>query len=150
MDLKRITAGSVLILVLLSLCIYYQGYHESNLKYPSTAAIVSEYPEGSLVFVSGTAVKQNNNGFELRDGNNWSIEYRVISGNHINPGDYVQVLGILGPSYTIKSTKAAVETGGGYRFIIFRSALALLALIFIFLWYWKFDFKTFEFIRRRD
>lgn len=149
MDLKRITLGSVLILILLSLCIYYYGYHEDNLKYPSTAAILSEYPEGSLVFVSGTAVKQNNKGFYLRDGSNWSIEYNVISGKHIKPGDYVQLLGILGPSYTIKSTETAVETGWGYEFIIFRSALALIVLIFIFFRYWKFNFKTLELIRRR-
>lgn len=149
MDLKRITAVSVLAIILLSLCFYYYNYHESNLKYPSTAAIESNYPEGSLVFVEGTALKQNNNGFYLRDGDNWSIIYRVASGKQIQPGDHVQLLGILGPSYTIKSTRTVVETNWGYDFIISRSALALIVLILIFFRYWKFDFKTFEIIRRQ-
>lgn len=149
MDLKRITAVSVLALTLFSLCIYYYGYHEDNLKYPSTSAIESYYPEGTLVFISGTAVKQNKNGFYLRDNNDWDIEYKIISGKQIDPGDYVQLLGILGPSYTIKSIRTAVETSWGFNFIIFRSALALIVLIFIFFRYWKFNFKTFELIRRQ-
>ena len=149
MDLKRITAVSALILILLSLCVYYYNYHESNSKYPSTAAIESSYPEGALVFVSGTALKQNNNGFYLRDGDNWNIIYNVASSKHVQPGDHVQLLGILGPDYLIKSTRTVVETNWGYEFIIFRSALALIVLFFIFFWYWKFDFKTFEFERRQ-
>ncbi|MGB9980303.1 hypothetical protein [Methanobacterium sp.] len=148
MDLKRITVISGLILILLCLCFYYYSYHGSNLKYPSTAAIESNYPEGSLVFVSGTVIKQNNNGFYLLDGNNWSIIYKVVSGKHVEVDDNVQLLGILGPSYTIKSTRTVVETNWGYEFIIFRSALALIVLLFIFFRYWKFDFKTFELIRR--
>ena len=147
MDLKRITAGSVLVLLLLSLCVYYYHYHEDNLKYPSTAAVESYYPEGSTIFVSGTATKVNKDGFYLLD-NSGSIEYRIISGKHVKPGDNVQLIGVLGPSNTIKSTRAIVETNGGYEFIILRSALALIAFFFIFFWYWKFNFRTLEFIRR--
>jgi hypothetical protein len=149
MDLKRIAAGSILTLILLSLCIYYNCYHESNSKYPSTAAIESYYPEGSLVFVSGTATKHNKNGFDLLDKDNPDIEYQVISGKYVEPDDNVQLLGILGPNYTIKSTKTVVETDEGYEFIILRSALALIVFIFIFFWYWKFNFRTLELIRRR-
>lgn len=148
MDLKKITAVSVLSLALLSLCIYYYDYHEDNAKYPSTYAIESYYPEGSLVFIEGTAIKQNKDGFYLRN-NNWDIEYKIISGKHIEPGDNVQLLGILGPSYTIKSIRVVVEPTWGFEFIIFRSALALIVLIFIFFRYWKFDFKTFELARRK-
>ena len=147
MDLKRITAGSLLVLLLLSLCVYYYHYHGDNLKYPSTAAVESYYPEGSTIFVSGTATKVNKDGFYLLD-NSGSIEYRIISGKHVKPGDNVQLIGILGPSYTIKSTRAMVETSGGYAFIILRSALALIVFIFIFFRYWKFNFRTFEFTRR--
>lgn len=150
MDLKRTAAVSALILILLSLCIYYYNYHEFNSKYPSTAAIESNYPEGALVFVSGTALKQNNKGFYLRDGDNWSIIYKVVSGKHVEPDDNVQLLGILGPDYTIKSTRTVVETKWGYDFIIFRSGLALIVLIFIFFRYWKFDFKTFQILRLKE
>ena len=150
MDLKRIIIGSVLTLILLSLCIYYYDYHESKSKYISTAAIESYYPEDSLVYVSGTVVKPNNNGFYLRDKNNWSITYNVVSGKHVQLDDNVQLLGILGSNYTIKSTRIYVETKWGYEFIIFRSALALIVLLFIFFRYWKFDFKTFQIIRLKE
>ena len=148
MDLKRITAGSVLVLLLLSLCVYYYNYHEDNLKYLSTAAVQSYYPEGSTIFVSGTATKINKDGFNLLD-NSGSVEYRIISGKHPEPGDNVQLIGVLGPSYTIKSTRAMVETSQGYGFILFRSALALIVFIFIFFRYWKFNFRRFELTRRK-
>ena len=148
MDLKRITIGSVLVLMLLSLCVYYYHYHEDNLKYLSTAAVESYYPEGSIIFVSGTATKINKDGFNLLD-NSGSVEYRIISGKHPEPGDNVQLIGVLGPSYIIKSTRAMVETRQGYGFILFRSALALIVFIFIFFRYWKFNFRTFELTRRR-
>jgi hypothetical protein len=148
MDLKRIAAGSILVLILLSLCVYYHNYHEDNSKYPSTAAIESYYPEGSLVYVDGSVVKQNKNGFYLRDGNNIELVYNVISNEHVERNDNVQLLGILESNYTIKSTRIYVETNWGYKFILFRSALAIIVFILIFFWYWKFDFKTFELIRR--
>ena len=149
MDLKRIAAGSILVLILLSLCVYYHNYHEDNSKYPSTAAIESYYPEGSLVYVDGSVIKQNRNGFYLRDGNNIDLVYNVISDEHVERDDNVQLLGILESNYTIKTTKIYVETKEGYDFILFRSALAILVFIIIFFWYWKFDFKTFELIRRK-
>lgn len=149
MDLKRVAAGSVLVLILLSLCIYYDTHYEDSRKYPSTAAIESHYPEGSLVFVSGAVVRPNNNGFYLRDNDNRTIVYTILSsGQKVSPGDHVQLLGILGHSYTIQSTKVDVETNWGYEFILFRSALAFIVLIFLFFMYWKFDFKTFEFVKR--
>lgn len=148
MDLKRIAAGSILVLILIGLCIYYHDYHESNLKYPSTTAILSGYPEGSQVFVSGTVVKPDKNGFSLRDGNNIEVVYNVISDVYVERDDNVQLLGTLESNYTIKSTKIYVETKEGYEFILFRSALAILLFILIFFWYWKFDFKTLELIRR--
>ena len=149
MDLKQITAISILILILLSLCIYYYNYHESNLKYPSTAAIESYYPEGSQVYITGSVTKPNKNGFYLRDGSNLDIIYNVTGSKKVKPIDHIQLLGILGPNYTINSTEVYVETNHGYEFIIFRSALALIVFILIFLWYWKLDFKTFELTRRQ-
>ena len=148
MDLKRITACSILVLILLGLCIYYDNYHENNLKYLSTAAVQSYYPEGSVIFVSGTVTKVNKEGFNLLD-NSGSLEYRVLSGKDVKPDDNVQLIGVLGPKYTIKSIRANVETANGYHFILLRSALAMIIFIFIFFRYWKFNFKTFEIIRRQ-
>jgi hypothetical protein len=148
MDLKRTAAVSVLAFILLGLCFYYHNYYDDNMKYLSTAAIESYYPEGSQVYIIGSVTKPNKNGFYLRDGNNLDIVYNVTSSKHVQPIDHVQLLGILGHNYTINSTEVYVETNHGYEFIIFRSALAVIVFIFIFLWYWKFDFKRFEFIRR--
>jgi len=147
MNWKRIFLGFFLILILFSLCVYYNSYHESKLEYPSTSAILSYYPEGSAVSVTGSVLRLNDNGFELLDSNG-KTEYEIRSSKHVNPGDNVQLIGILGPSYTIESTRIIVETAWSYEFVLFRSALALIFLIFIFLRYWKFDFKTFEFLRR--
>ncbi len=147
MDYKRILIGFSLILILLVLCLYYNNYHESILEYPSTDVILSNYPEGSTVSVSGTAIRLNNNGFDLLDKNG-ETEYKIISPEHVNLADNIQLIGVLGPSYTIKSTKMIVETAWSYEFVIQRSALALIFLIFIFFRYWKFNFKTFEFNRR--
>ncbi|MEL7669239.1 hypothetical protein [Methanobacterium sp.] len=150
MDLKRIATVLLLAFILLSLCFYYHNYYNDNLKYPSTAAIESHYPEGSLVYITGSVTKPTNNGFCLRDGNNLDIIYNVTSSKKVQPIDYIQLLGILGHNYTINSTEVYVETNHGYELIIFRSALALIVFIFIFFWYWKFDFKRFEFLRRRQ
>lgn len=147
MILKRIAIGFSFILILLVLCLYYNHYPESTLEYPSTNAILSNYPEGSTVSVSGTALRSNSNGFDLLDKNG-KTEYKIITSKHVNPADNIQLIGVLGPSYTIKSTKMIVETEWSYEFVLQRSALALIFLIFIFLRYWKFDFKTFEFLRR--
>ncbi len=148
MDYERILTGFSLILILLILCLYYNHYHESTLEYPSTDSILSNYPEGSIISVSGTALRLNNNGFDLLD-KNCKTEYKIITSEHVNPGDNIQLIGVLGPSYTIKSTKMIVETAWSYEFVIQRSALALIFLVFIFFRYWKFDFKTFEFMRRK-
>lgn len=147
MTLKRIAIGLALVLILLALCLYYNTYHESYKEYPSTEIILSNYPEGSVVSVSGSVLRVNSNGFDLLD-NNGKTEYKIESSEHVNPADHIQLIGILGPSYTIKSTKLIVETNWNYEFVIQRSAVALIFLIFIFLRYWKFNFKTLEFIRK--
>ncbi|OEC86069.1 MULTISPECIES: hypothetical protein [Methanobacterium] len=149
MDLKRTASVSLLAFILLGLCLYYHNYYDDNLKYPSTEAIESHYPEGSLVYITGSVTKPTKNGFNLRDGNNLDIVYNVTSNKKVQPIDYIQLLGILGHNYTINSTEIYAETNQGYEFIIFRSALALIVFILIFLWYWKFDFKRIEFIRRQ-
>ena len=148
MILKRIAIGFSLILILLVLCLYYNHYHESTFEYPSTDTILSNYPEGSTVSVSGTALRQTSYGFDLLDKNG-KTEYKIISSHHINPADNIQLIGVLEPNYTIKCTKMVIETEWSYEFVIQRSALALIFLIFIFFRYLKFDFRTLEFIRLR-
>ena len=147
MILKRILLGVSLILILLALCFYFNHNYESHLKYPTTNTILSNYPEGSTVSVTGSVIRLNDGGFVFLDENGVT-EYKIESSVPVQPTDHVQLIGILGPYYTIVANIIAVETARSYEFVILRSALALIFLSFIFLRYWKFDFKTFEFIRR--
>ncbi len=150
MIINRITAGFFLILILLVLSVYYHNHYESHQEYPSTGVILSSYPEGSTVSVSGTALRQNKNGFDFLDIYKGKyVEYKIETSQQVKPGDHIQLIGVLDPSYTIKATKIIIETDWSYEFVIFRSALAAIFLIFIFLRYWKFNFKTLELTRRK-
>lgn len=151
MKAKRIiAAGSILILILVSLCIYYNSNYESHLQYPSNGAIISHYPEGSVVSVSGEIVGLNSDGFNLQEiYNGKQVIYKIKTSAQAEPGDSAQVIGILGPSYTIKSTDIIVTPKWSYEFVLLRSVFGLIFLIFIFFKYWEFDLKLFEFIRRK-
>lgn len=146
----RIITGFILILILTILCINYNTNYESNLEYPSTGAILAEYPEGSTVYVSGEVTGLNSDGFELQnDYNGKKVGYIIETSKKAEIGDNVQVVGILGPSLTLKSTEIIVMEKWSYEFVLIRSAFALILLIFIFFSYWKFDFKIFQFVRRK-
>jgi hypothetical protein len=144
----RIITGFILILILTILCINYNANYESHLEYPSTGAILAEYPENSTVYVSGEVVSLNKDGFELQDNyNGKKVRYIIETSKKAGIGDNVQVVGILGPSFNVKSTEIIVMES--YEFVLLRSALALVFLIFIFFSYWKFDFILFEFTGRK-
>ncbi|MEN4018389.1 MAG: hypothetical protein PQ975_00680 [Methanobacterium sp.] len=146
----RIITGFILILILTILCINYNANYESHLEYPSTGAILAEYPENSTVYVSGEVTSLNNDGFELQDNyNGKKVRYIIETSKKAGIGDNVQVVGILGPSFNVKSTEIIVMKKWSYEFVLLRSALALVFLIFIFFSYWKFDFKIFEFMRKK-
>ena len=140
--------GVILILILFVLCFYYYTNHESSLEYTPTSVILSRYPYGSMVSVSGEVTDLNNGGFSLLD-NSKRVTYMIASTSKVEKGDKVQLIGILGHSYRIKSTKLIVINEFNNKLVILRSVIALIVMIFIFLWYWKFNFKTFELVRRR-
>lgn len=139
--------GVILILVLFVLCVYYYTNHKSSLEYTPTSVILSKYPYGSMVSVSGEVTDLNDGGFNLLD-NSKRVTYRITSTSKVEKGDKVQLIGILGHSYSINSTKLIVINEFNNKLVILRSVIALIILIFIFFVYWKFDFKTFEFMRR--
>ncbi|MEN4005934.1 MAG: hypothetical protein PQ964_01010 [Methanobacteriaceae archaeon] len=127
-----------------------QCNYESHLEYPSTGAILAEYLEGSTVYVSGEVISLKSSGFELQDDyNGKKVRYMIETSKKAEIGDSVQVIGILGPSFTVKSTEIIVMKKLSYEFVLLRSALALVFLIFIFFSYWKFDFKIFGFVRKK-
>jgi hypothetical protein len=156
---QRIIIISFLLLILFGLCIHYNNnyvanekyYTIDNEKYYTTATILSDYPEGENVCVSGYVTGVYKDGFYLKDEYpNQNLVYKVDSTSKVNLNDEVSVLGKLGPLYEIKSSQIFVFNDWKYNSILLRSMIAGISLLILFLIYWKFDFKTFEFVRLKE
>ena len=147
---NRVIITLFLFTVLLGLFFYYTINFESNSKYPSTKSILTDYPEGETVYVSGIYQGSYNGGFYIIDpsyGNR--VIYKINSSYTAENGDTVSIIGTLGPSFTITPQKIVISKGWKEYFLLFRSAIIAVILFFIFWRYWKFDFKNMEFIERR-
>jgi hypothetical protein len=148
--LKRFIIISFLLIVLYSLCVYYNENYESYADYPSVKTILSHYPDGKNVSVTGAVSVTGNEAFYLTENYHGQyVTYKIYSQENVNKGDFVSVVGILGPSYNIKASKVLVAKKWKEEFVLTRSAIAGLFLLLLFWRYWKFDFKLMEFIRRR-
>ena len=75
------------------------------------------------------------------------VNYTVYSPQNVSTGDSVEVLGILGNSYSISASKILVISAFDYQFMIFRSAVIFLIFIYFFRRYWRFNFEKMEFRR---
>ncbi|MEN4018384.1 MAG: hypothetical protein PQ975_00655 [Methanobacterium sp.] len=110
---KSIFTLFIIYIILTILCINYNTNYESHLKYPSTSTILAEYPEGSTVYVSEEVTSLNNDGFELQDDyNGKKVRYKIETSKKASIGDIAQVIGILGPSFNVKSTEIIVMKKG--------------------------------------
>lgn len=148
---KRITAASFLLIVLFALFIYYNDNYETEAAYPSSKTVLSDYPAGAMISVNGDVISVYNGGFYLKDDYQGEIiVYNVSSSTSVVVSDKASVLGKLGPYYRIESSKVLVHKKWKEDFILYRSALGGLFLALIFFIYWRFDFKTMEFIKRRE
>lgn len=151
MNLKTKTFPGIIILALIvTLCAYYASEYENNLEHPSYRAILSDYPKGEVVHVYGSVVRNYPGGYEIQQ-----IYYdrvvimQIVSESPVAVGDRVDLLGVLGPEYTITSVeKIYVNQMWKYYFMILRSFLVLIFLIFIFFRYWSFDTEKSVFRRR--
>ncbi len=139
-----------LFLILIGLCIYYYDNFRDYQEYPGTGTIVTSYPIGKMVAVSGTVTQTFDGGFYLEDNYQGKpIIYRIISDAKVKIGDKSQLLGILGPDYQITAREMKLTEKWSYYFLLLRSFIAFLFLAFIFNYYWRFDFNNREFVRRR-
>src|SRR5690606_27183631 len=129
---------------------YYAAEYENNLEHPSYRAILNDYPEGEVVRVYGAVVRNYPSGYEIEQiYHDQLVSMQVITNRSVAVGDRVNLLGVLGPDYTVYNIqKIYVNQMWKYYFLILRSFLVLLFLIFIFHRYWSFDTKKFVFRRR--
>lgn len=140
-----------LLLVLYLLFIFYSDNYEVNAPNPSIKTIVSNYPQGEMVSVNGDVISVYKGGFYLKDSyKGQTIIFKVKSSSDVVVTDKVSVLGKLGPSYSIDAAKVLIHKKWKEDFLLVRSAFAGLFMVIIFLIYWKFDFRNFEFKRRRE
>ena len=147
---NRIITLLILFLILVGLCIYYYDNFRNYQEHPGTGTIIASYPEGELVAVSGKVTETFPGGFILVDNYQGEpVAYRILSDVKISPGDRGQVLGVLGSNYQITATQMKLTEKWSYEFMLLRSFLAFLFLAFIFHYYWRFNFKDWEFTRRR-
>ena len=147
---KRFIIILFLFTALLGLCFYYYANFEPNETYPSTKSILTGYPEGETVYVSGIYHGNYNGGFYIIDpGYRNNVIYKINSSINAENGDTVSIIGTLGPSFTITPQKIVINKGWKEYFLLVRSAIIGIILLFVFWKYWEFDFKNMEFIKRK-
>lgn len=148
--LLRFTIIILLLVTLVGLSIYYVENYQKNLQYPTTADVVSNYPLGQTVSISGTVFTVERNGFLVGENYNGEmVYYHVISNITVNPGDHITLIGVLGPDHVVDLKKSVVVSYQSYDFVLLRSFLVVPFLVVLFFIYWKFDVKILSFVRRK-
>lgn len=146
---KRIISLIILFSVLVGLCFYYEQNFREHQNYPTLGAVVTDYPQGEIVSVSGTVTQTFPHGFYMQDHYaDKKVTFKVYSDINVNPGDKSQVLGVLGVDYQITPSKIIIADAWIYYFVLVRSLVAFFFLLFIFNRYWRFVWDNYEFIRR--
>lgn len=147
-DRRVIFFGLLVVLIVLSL--YFASNYQKHLENPNTSTIIKNYPLGETVAVSGVVADIHDGNFNLQDTyHGITVNYTIISSEHVSKGDQVEVLGVLQPSYQINATKILIISSFDYSFMLMRSALVALIFIVFFFHYWEFDLNKLEFRRKR-
>lgn len=154
MDLKsarnRILAGTILLILLVSLGIYHAAEYKNHIEYPSYETILTHPPQGALVNVYGTVTRHYNGGFDIQqDYNNQIVTMHIKAEKNPPLNKYVNIIGVQGPDHQITRIQNILiaEAWKDY-FLLLRSFLALIFLLYILHRYWYFNLKRFEFRRR--
>jgi hypothetical protein len=147
---KRLVVVVVLIILLFSLSFYFTNNMMNHVPYHTTADVVSNYPLGEEVTISGTVFSYEENGFLVGETyNGQMVYYHIVSNLSVVPGDYISFKGILGRNYTVTVIKSEVVSPQSYEFEIWRSLVVVPFLVIIFFIYWRFDLKKLAFVRRK-
>ena len=147
---KRLALFVVLMVLLCFLSFYFANNPLNHGQYPTTADVVSNYPQGQVVSISGTVFSLEKSGFEVGETYNGKmVYYHVISNLTVFPGDYISFNGILGQEYNVTVIKSEIVSPQSYEFELLRSLFVVPFLIIIFFIYWRFDLKKLVFLRRK-
>ena len=139
-----------LLIILVTISAYFSLNYQNHLENPNTAVILKNYPVGQPMAVSGSVANVQNGSFTISDMyHGIDVNYTIISGESVSPGDQTEVLGILGNNYLVNANKILITPAFDYSFMLIRSAIVALIFLFFFNRYWSFDFKLIEFRRRR-
>lgn len=142
---------SILLIILTVLCLYHSSEYKNHLEYPSIETILSsEYPLNQMVYIKGSIIEINSDGYYILDiYNGQQVTFKVSGKSPAGLNDEVSILGVLGPSNQILSVKKIRTINyWKYKFLLLRSFLAMIFLLILFLHYWQLDFKKLTFKRR--
>lgn len=145
---KRILAGSLLLILLVSLCIFYsEGRHMRNLDYTIYGiAKTNQYSPGDLVYMEGMAINTYKGGYDFYYHHR---TMHVQSSLSPSKWDSIRIIGVLVPdNQIINIRRTEVTELWKLAFILLRSFFALIFLLYIFHYYWYFDSRKFVFRRR--
>jgi hypothetical protein len=123
---KRLIIALILIILLGVLGVYYMDNHPKNTQYPTTPTIISDYPLGQTVSISGTVLSLEPDGFIVNDTYKGHMVY-----------------------YHVTLISFIVVEGDSFDYLILRSFVVVPFLIILFLVYWRFDREKLTFIRRK-
>jgi hypothetical protein len=147
---NRLIISITLLLILFGLFNYYSDNYEINNKYLTSKSILSNYPEGKAVYISGDFAGLNDEGFYIKDNfYGQKVIYKINSSLKPLDGDILSITGTLGPSFSINPHAIVINKQWKENFLLVRSAIIGIILLFVFSRYWKFDFKKMLFIRRK-
>jgi len=145
----RILAGSILLILIVSLCIYYSnGINNRNLDYTIYGAVNTYiFSQGDLVYLEGGRVTDTyDGGYDVLYAHHI---YHIKSSQIPTKRDLITVIGVLGPDNQIIDIRFTYVTEAWKKYFLYlRSFLALIFLIYIFHRYWHFVPRKFGFRRR--
>ncbi len=142
---KKVTA-LLLLIAMISLCVYSSYEYPKNLPYPTVDEIVSNYQKnvGEKISIFGTVTRATSDTSVVSTGKS-IFEVKPMMAK---VGDKAEILGTLELDYQIRAESVLVYDGPSYYSIFARSLIGAGLLILIFLKNWKFKFKVFKFVER--
>lgn len=139
---NRIKAA-LLLLVLLSLCIYSYLEYEHHIPYPNGVDVVSgRKGQATVVFIFGTVTDTMGKTSVVSAGG-YNFTVTPITAK---VGDKVEVLGRLEENCRITAEKTVVYDSTNYYLLFVRSLAGAGLLVFVFFKSWKFEWRKFKFV----
>ena len=99
---KRVSIILILATILVFINYYYALEANNHLIYPSYGAILSNYPVGEVVYIQGSVIEIDSNGYSIIERyHNQPVVMHVAGELPGELGDEISLLGVLEPSYQV-------------------------------------------------